>query len=421
MKNLILISLVAFTLTLNAQNFQSYSFSGGHTTAKTSDGTIWGWGYASSGQLASFSENELVPIKLSQDRDWKVIQSGIKNTFAIKENGTLWACGNNEFGSLGINSELESVNTFQQVGESSNWIKVAPSYLFTVALKSNGTIWAWGQNDSNQLGNKSKNTKELSPIQIGDASNWIDIATTTNKTAFAIKEDGTIWAWGLNDSNLIVSDSRVSNTYLPTQVNNDRDWVRIEAGKNHILAQKKDGTLWSWGESNMGQLGNGEFRAYTHDTQIVSTDTWLDFSAGLAVSFGIKSDGTLWAWGRNNFGQLGDGTTENRFDPVQIGTDNNWFSVQAKGFQSTMLTKADGTVWYMGWNTFGTFGNGTVANASTPTKNMNINILDKQKVKENSYYASIQNQKVKMEEKVLQANLDIAIKGHNDVTILDKK
>lgn len=421
MKNLILISLVAFTLTLNAQNFQNYSFSGGHTTAKTSDGTIWGWGYASSGQLASLNENELVPIKLSQDRDWKVIQSGIKNTFAIKENGTLWACGNNEFGSLGINSELESVSTFQQVGESSNWIKVAPSYLFTVALKSNGTIWAWGQNDSNQLGNKSKSDKETSPIQIGDASNWIDIATTTNKTAFAIKEDGTIWAWGLNDSNLIVSDSRVSNTYLPTQVNNDRDWVRIEAGKNHILAQKKDGTLWSWGESNMGQLGNGEFRAYTHDTQIVSTDTWLDFSAGLAVSFGIKSDGTLWAWGRNNFGQLGDGTTENRFDPVQIGTDNNWLTVQAKGFQSTMLTKVDGTVFYMGWNTFGTFGNGTVVNAKTPTKNMNINILDTQKVKENSYYASIQNQKVKIEEKILQANLDMAIKGHNDVTILDKK
>ena len=420
MKNLLLISFAAFSISLNAQNFQSYSFSGGHTTAKTSDGSIWGWGFASSGQLASLNENELIPVKLSEDRDWKIVQSGIKNTFAIKENGTLWACGSNEYGSLGIDSKEESINYFHQVGKASNWIKVAPSYLFTVALKSNGTIWAWGQNDSNQLGNKSKNTEELSPIQIGDASNWIDIATTTNKTAFAIKEDGTIWAWGLNDSNLIVSDSRISNTYLPTQVNNDKDWVRIEAGKNHILAQKKDGTLWSWGESSMGQLGNGEFRAYTNNTQMVSTDTWLDFSAGFAVSYAIKSDGTLWAWGRNNFGQLGDGSTENRFDPVQIGTDNNWHSVQAKAFQSTMLTKVDGSVWYMGWNTFGTFGNGTIANASTPTKNLKINVLDKQKAKENAYYASNNDQKVKVEEKVIQANLDIAIKVNNDVTLLNK-
>lgn len=420
MKNLLTISILALTFSLSAQNFQSYSFSGGHTTAKTSEGTIWGWGYASSGQLASLSENELIPVKLSEDRDWKIIQSGIKNTFAIKENGTLWSCGNNEFGSLGINSEEASINYFQQVGQASNWLKVAPSYLFTVALKSNGTIWAWGQNDANQLGNKTKNSKELAPIQIGDASNWIDIATTTNKTAFAIKDDGTIWAWGLNDSNLIVPDARVGNTYLPTQVNNDRDWIRIEGGKNHVIAQKTDGTIWTWGESNMGQLGSGELVAYTNRPQIVSADVWYDFSAGYAVSYAIKSDGTLWAWGRNNFGQLGDGTTENRYVPVQIGTDTNWKTVQAKGYQATMLTKTDGTVWYMGWNTFGTFGDGTVANAKVPTKNFKINILDNKKAEENSYYASIQKQKNRMEEKVLKANLDIAIRERNEVTVLDK-
>ncbi len=421
MKNLLTISFLALTLSLSAQNFESYSFSGGHTTAKKADGTLWGWGHASSGQLATLSENEPKPIKLSEENDWKTVQTGIKNTFAIKQDGTLWACGSNEYGALGINSEEQVVEYFHQVGTDSDWIKVAPSYLFTVAIKGDGTIWAWGQNDSNQMGNKTKSDKELSPIQIGDASNWVDIAVTTNKTAFAIKEDGTIWGWGLNDSNMIVPDSRVGNTYLPTQVNNDRDWVRIEAGKNHVIAQKTDGTIWAWGDSSMGQLGSGELVSYTNRPQLVSADKWIDFSAGFAVSYAVKSDGTLWAWGRNNFGQLGDGTTENRYVPVQIGTANDWKTVQAKGFQATMLTKKDGSVYYMGWNTFGSFGNGTYANATTPTKNNNLNLLNTPKYNHREVLAANKKGKGRLQERELQANLDAAIKEKNDVTVLDKK
>ncbi|WP_339835342.1 hypothetical protein [uncultured Flavobacterium sp.] len=420
MKNLLTISILALTLSLNAQNFESYSFSGGHTTAKKSDGTLWGWGYASSGQLATLSQNEPKPVKLSEEKDWKTVQTGIKNTFAIKQDGTLWACGSNEYGALGINSEEQVVEYFHQVGEDSNWIKVAPSYLFTVGIKADGTIWAWGQNDSNQMGNKTKSAQELSPIQIGEASNWGDIATTTNKTAFAIKEDGTIWGWGLNDSNLIVADSRVGNTYLPTQVNNDKDWVRIEGGKNHVIAQKTDGTIWAWGESSMGQLGSGDLVTYTNRPQLVSADKWIDFSAGFAVSYAVKNDGTLWAWGRNNFGQLGDGTTENRNVPVQIGTNKNWKTVQAKGFQATMLTKADGSIWYMGWNTFGSFGNGTYTNAMVPTKNDNLNLLNTPQYNHREVLAANKKAKGRMQEKDLQANLDAAIKNKNEVTVLDK-
>lgn len=421
MKNLLTISFFALALSLTAQNFESYSFSGGHTTVKKADGSLWGWGYASSGQLATNSDNESKPIKLSEEKDWKTVQTGIKNTFAIKEDGTLWACGSNEYGSLGINSEEQSVNYFHQVGTDSDWIKVAPSYLFTVAIKADGTIWAWGQNDSNQMGNKTKSSKELAPIQIGEASNWVDIAATTNKTAFAIKEDGTIWGWGLNDSNLIVPDARVSNTYLPTQVNNDRDWVRIEAGKNHVIAQKTDGTIWAWGESSMGQLGSGKLVSYTNRPQLVSADKWIDFSAGFAVSYAIKSDGTLWAWGRNNFGQLGDGTTENKYVPVQIGTANDWKTVQAKGFQATMLTKNDGTVWYMGWNTFGSFGNGSYTNAMVPTKNNSMNMIEATQYNHREVLVANKKSKGRIQERELQANLDAAIKDKNDVTVLDKK
>lgn len=376
MKNLFAILILVFSTSLNAQKFETLTFGGGHTTALKPDGTIWGWGYASSGQLSTDNETEPKPVQLSQDRDWKAISNGLKNTFAIKENGTLWACGSNEYGSLGVNSENKVFNQFQQVGKDANWKKVAPSYLFTVALKEDGTIWAWGQNDAKQLGDKSKKEFELAPIQVGEDSNWIDVATTSNKTAFAIKADGTIWGWGLNESSIILAKKR-KTVSVPTQINTDTDWIRIEAGNNHVLAQKKDGTIWAWGDGSLGQLGNNGIEKETNKPYQVSKDRFIDFSAGLSVSYAVKEDGTLWAWGKNNFGQLGDETTENRFVPTQIGMDRNWNQVQSKAFQATMMTKEDGTIWYMGWNTFGGFGNGTYANSMTPSRNMNIALLDK--------------------------------------------
>lgn len=417
MKNLVIIGFIALSISLNAQKFEVLTFGGGHTTALKPDGTLWGWGYASYGQLSTNSETEPKPVKLSEDNDWKTVSNGLKNTFAIKKDGTLWACGSNEYGSLGVNSESKIYNYFHQIGEDTNWKKVAPSYLFTVALKENGTIWAWGQNDASQLGNRSKNEYELAPIQVGEASNWIDVATTSNKTAFAIKEDGTIWGWGLNVSSIIVADKCVKTVYLPTQISDDKDWIRIEAGNNHVIAQKKDGTLWTWGDGSVGQLGNNGEKMETNVPFQVSKDKFIDFTAGYAVSYAVKADGTLWAWGRNNYGQLGDGTTENRLVPVQIGFDKNWNQVQTKAFQATMIAKEDGTIWYMGWNTFGGFGNGTYANAKTPSKNMNIALLDK-KHKNDIYLASVENNDI-AEINITKDNLEVAIK--ENVVALNRK
>jgi len=419
MKNLLAIGFLALTISLNAQNFETLSFGGGHTTAMKADGTLWGWGYASSGQLSTLSETEPKPVKLSEERDWKTVSNGLKNTFAIKKNGTLWACGSNEYGSLGVNSEAKTYDYFHQIGKDNNWKKVAPSYLFTVALKEDGTIWAWGQNDANQLGNRSKKEYELAPIQVGEASNWIDIATTSNKTAFAIKEDGTIWGWGLNVSSIIVADKNVTNVYLPTQISDDKDWIRIEAGNNHIIAQKKDGTLWTWGDGSMGQLGNNGAKNETNQPYQVSKDKFINFSAGFAVSYAVKSDGTLWAWGRNNFGQLGDGTTENRLVPTQIGTDKDWNEVQSRAFQATMITKSNGSVWYMGWNTFGGFGNGTYANSMTPTRNMNIKLIDN--MVPDGYLTSNDVENKIEEINKIKDNLVTAMKDNDEVAILDKK
>ncbi len=357
-KILLFILFYTFIFPMNAQCYENLTFGGAHTTAKKADGTLWGWGFSSYGELTTTNDSEPNPIQLGTANNWDTVENGVINTFAIKNDGTLWGCGSNQLGSLGVNSTTQTFTTFQQITTATNWVKVAPSYFFTIALKADGTIWAWGQNDQYQLGNSPASAQQLNPIQVGIDNDWIDIATGTNRTAFAIKTDGTIWGWGANTGYLLYPGSSVTTVPSPTQINTETNWSKMKVGASHILAQKTDGTLWSWGSGNSGALGNGSTLSTTTPQQ-VSNDIWKSFSAGTNTSFGIKLDGSLWAWGKNDNGQLGDGTSINRLSPIQIGTATNWDTVQTRNFQVVLATQTDGSVWYWGANYYGEFGNGT--------------------------------------------------------------
>ncbi|WP_373862635.1 RCC1 domain-containing protein, partial [Flavobacterium aquatile] len=350
-KTLLFFVLLTFTNLTIAQCYEQITFGGAHTVVKRSNGTLWGWGFGSWGELLTTNETEPNPIQLGNATDWNKVTNGVVNTFAIKSDGTLWGCGSNQLGSLGVNSNTQNFTTFQQITTATNWVKVAPSYFFTLALKADGTIWAWGQNNLYQLGNTPATSQQLFPIQVGTASDWIDIASGTSDTSFAIKSNGTIWGWGSNPSSIIVSGSSTTSVISPTQVGTATNWMKMSVGGSHILAQKQDGTLWSWGGGPA--LGVGGTPNVTNIPQQISTDVWISFSAGTGTSFGVKSDGTLWAWGVNTDGQLADGTTTNRTIPTQIGTATNWHSVQARKFATTMAVKTDGTVWFWGRNYYG--------------------------------------------------------------------
>ena len=356
-KNLLLSLLFVMSSSIFAQCYTNINFGGEHTTSKKSNGTLWGWGYGAAGQLLTTNETQPNPIQLGNETDWNEINNGSINTFAIKNNGTLWGCGSNQFGSLGVNSNTQSFATFQQITTASNWIKVAASDYFTIALKADGTIWGWGQNNMYQLGNSPATLQQLVPVQVGTATDWIEIAAGTSDTSFAIKSNGTIWGWGSNPSSIIVPGSSTQTVANPTQVGTSTNWVKMSVGGAHILAQKSDGTLWSWGGGIA--LGVGGSPSVTNLPQQISTDVWKSFSNGTNTSFAIKSDGTLWAWGKNTNGQLGDGTSTDRNVPTQIGTETNWSTVTNRGYACTMATKTDGTVWYWGLNYYGEFGNGS--------------------------------------------------------------
>lgn len=146
-----------------------------------------------------------------------------------------------------MNSTAEYFTTFQQITTDNNWLKVSPLLYFTLALKTDGTIWAWGQDDFNQTGNPPTSATQNSPIQVGTANDWIDISASNDATAFALKADGTIWGWGFNAHSLLVPSSSVYSVGTPIQINGVSGFVKMSAGGTHILAQKADGTLWAWG------------------------------------------------------------------------------------------------------------------------------------------------------------------------------
>lgn len=365
---LITLTLFFFSAFTYSQCFTTVNTGYAHVTAKKSDGTFWVWGSGGIGQLGNttnFDENS--PIMISGLTNLHSLTSGGFSTFAIKTNGTLWATGYNLYGGLGIGSTVQNISNFVQVGTATNWKQIAPTEFFTVALKTDNTIWGWGQNDGYQMGNGICCSNQLTPIQISTNTDWKMVGTSNARSAFALKDNGTIWCWGSNIAGLL-GDNLLSERPIPTQHNADTEWNTISVGAYHILALKTNGSLWAWGGGDSGETGDGlpvNYNRYI-PRQIGIANNWKTMAAGERFSMGIKTDGTLWAWGKNDVGQLGDGTTTNQPLPVQIGTATNWDSV-ASGYQHTVALKTDGSLWTWGTNEVGQLGNGTTTAVVAPT------------------------------------------------------
>jgi alpha-tubulin suppressor-like RCC1 family protein len=368
-----------FILSAN-KNYISIAGGNHHTLALKSDGTLWAWGGNNRGQLgytavetcldrttgSSFSCSTF-PKKVGTDNNWGSIAAGDAHTAALKSNGTLWAWGGNWDGQLGDGTTVDRPSPVK-IGADDNWVSVKTGTFHTVALKSDGTLWAWGYNVYGQLG---YNTTEICfgytcstlPKQVGTNNKWVSIAAGGGFT-IALRSNGTLWAWGRNDYGQLGDGTNV-NKNAPHRIGTDNNWVSIAAGRYHTVALKSDGTLWGWGDNSRGQLGDGTNVSKLIPTQIDLSNKWVSITAGEYHTIALKSNGTLWAWGDNSYGQIGNDTNINTNIPVKIGNDRNWISVAA-GFYHSIALKADSSLWAWGRNDYGQSGDFTTYDSYTP-------------------------------------------------------
>ena len=286
---------------------------------------------------------------------WKSIDAGLFHTLALRSDGTLWSWGANQYGQLGIGNFNTSYSPVQ-VGTESDWKEITVGGMHNLALKNDGTLWGWGRNNLGHLGDGT-NINRNSPVQLSSETNWAYIDAGLTHSA-ALKENGTLWLWGENNQGQI-GDGTTTDHFSRIQIgNNEWNFVSVSKDGLHTLAIKNDGTLWSWGRNQNGELGIGTLSSQSSPVQVGLDANWNVVSAGADFSHAIKTDGTLWAWGDNSDGELGNNSIVQEINPILIGTDNNWKAIQSGRFHCLAL-KSNGTLWSWGKNEFYQLGNGT--------------------------------------------------------------
>ena len=334
-------------------------------------GGLWTWGYNSLGALGDNTRvNKSSPVQtIAAGTNWKQVSGGFFHTAAIKTDGTLWLWGYNNNGQLGDNTIAAKSSPVQTIAGGTNWKLVSGGAYHTAAIKTDGTLWLWGRNSYGQLGDNTAVSKS-SPVQtISGGTNWKLVGCGQYHTA-AIKTDGTLWTWGQNNFGQL-GDNTVAAKSSPVQtIAAGTNWKQVSSGYNHTAVIKTDGTLWLWGRNSVGALGDNTAAAKSSPVQTIAAGTnWKQVGCGSNHTAAIKTDGTLWLWGYNSYGQLGDNTVANESSPVQtIAAGTNWKLVSSGGSKHTAAIKTDGTLWTWGSNIFGQLGDNTAVSKSSPVQ-----------------------------------------------------
>ncbi len=341
-----------------------------HSLALRSDGTVWAWGYNADNQLGVTGPDSFTPVQVTPLPGIVAITAGDLHSVALSSDGTVWAWGWNGEGELGMgqpgNGTVQypySTPTPQHVvdgmGGSFSGVMAISSYeTHTLALKSDGTVWAWGTNQFGQLGNGSI-TPSATPVQALSGAMAVSAGTMFS---LALKSDGTVWAWGNNQMGELGNGSReypacgipAAGCYHPTatQIPSFSGVVAISAGTYSSLALQSQAIGAAWGESFYGEVGDGFPGDPVYSPRQVSGISGLAaIASGDTYNLARLSDGSLWTWGNNPYG-LGNGTTSST-TPVRLASFAGTVAAIATGGSHSLVLKSDGTVWAWGFD-FGT-------------------------------------------------------------------
>jgi alpha-tubulin suppressor-like RCC1 family protein len=334
----------------------------GHSLALKSDGTVWAWGNNAEGQLGNgtiCTTSQLcgvaTPAQVIGLTGVTAIAAGDAHSLALKSDGTVWAWGNNASGQLGNGTfctpTICGTATPVQVSGLTNVTAIASGAEHSLALTSDGTVWAWGQNTQGQLGNGTTGNGTTAPYGIATPG---QVSGLTGVTAIAgggwhnlaLTSNGTVWAWGLNREgqlgNGIIDTTYPYGSNTPVQASVPTGVTAIAGGYTHSLALKSNGTVWAWGENDYGELGNGTYSSCTAPPCGIATPAQVSGLTGMTAIAGgayhsLASNGTVWAWGANSAGQLGNGTNNTSNIPVAVSGLTGVAAIAGGGFHSLAL------------------------------------------------------------------------------------
>ncbi|MFC6883614.1 S8 family serine peptidase [Actinomadura yumaensis] len=342
-----------------------------HTVAARPDGTVWAWGRNGEGQLGDGTTTwRPSPVQVSGLTGVVsapgAVAAGGRHSLAVRSDGTVWAWGSNDNGQLGDGTTTTRTGPVQVTGLT-GVTAVAAGDAFSLALKSDGTVWAWGSGNQGQLGDGARTPTRTAPAQVSGLTDVAVIAAGAAH-ALAVRSDGTVRAWGMNDDGQL-GDGTTTLRTAPVTVSGlsgvSTAPGAIAAGRSHSLAAKTDGTAVAWGGNAKGQLGNGSTTASTAPVAVSGLTDVAAVETGSGHSLAVKANGKVAAWGDNSDGQVGNGLSGGHVTTPTVISLTAATGVAGGDYQS-IAVRADATVYTWGGNYSGQLGDGTYTGNGTP-------------------------------------------------------
>lgn len=336
------VSVVGFSQDLFRKKIVMTSIGVDHSLALDEDGNVWAWGYNTYGQLGdNTKESKTSPVCVKPSVKFKYISAGSQYSLAIDIAGNIWAWGYNWAGQLG-NGSTYSHSFPSKIETTVKFSKVSAGWSYVLAIDVNGNLWAWGSNDRFEFGNGTA-TNSRKPILIPTDVKFKEV--NASLYSLGIDAEGKLYEWG--------------NIYsTPTHIRTEKRFLTVDEGSRHCIGLEENGSLFTWGTNDYGQLGNVVNFFNDYSAQTNTSIKFKSVSAGEFYSMAIDDSGAIWAWGFNAYGQHGSGVAAGSLSPIKIESDVKFVSIST-GKNNTLAVDESGQLWSCGDNQYGFLGIGT--------------------------------------------------------------